>query len=715
MAPLAVDPEALDGAGAAVISVGEGLGSTVSTLTTALSGCHAMSGDDPAGAAFGHSYDNSASKLLEAMATTRNGLCRLGDGVRVSAHNYSIAEANSNISGHGHPLPGPHPTGSISAGSTPSSVGHGCGPPAGWGWVSKYIGMIWPTGDSAKLRGAAAAWTIAGTNFEVSEILSVAGPMSSIGAQQIPEEPAIAAAFTATHRCAAGILQQCATVATHLTSYAAKIDAVHAAIIDLLSRICNPVTGIKEVWEFLTDEDEDEIKKIANDIRIILNQFTAEVDALREQIATALTEAKTILGIMTRYAEKEWDHFLHATDVGRALNHFGQICSGVLSEAESAVKGVWNLSPARALVDPKGFWHSLSGAFEEFESLTGLDGKQKLEESWRELGKDVVHWDEWSTNPLKAAGESAFDLGTLLLPGGALSKLSKFGHIAADVAEAPKGLRLPTPGRLPNPAPHDNPPPRNDPPKVGQPESAPKPKGALPPYGLTESKPPAETKPPVAPSKHVAEPATPAGHAPPSTPTDKPEPAGTPPAPLPHSPTHGGAPSGLSPQSPALDHHGPVAHAELPLTTGNLSALADYTGLGHEDLNDALRTNTVDASQQARVEALNQALEKLPPHHGPVVRGTDLPPDVLARYQPDAVVTERAFLSTSVEPAVAQSTAFAGNVEFRILSKTGRDISSFSTFPTEREVLFPSGTQFYVVDRKSDPVTGMTIIEMIER
>ncbi len=451
-----------------------------------------MSGDDPAGAAFGHTYDNSASKLLEAMATTRNGLCRLGDGVRVSAHNYSVAEAHSNISGKGHPLPGPHPTGSISAGSTPSSVGHGTGPPAGWGWVSKYIGMIWPSGDSAKLRGAAAAWTSAGTNFEVSEILGAVGPMSSIGAQQIPEGQAIAAAFAETHRCAAGILQQCATIATHLTSYASKIDTVHAAIIDLLSRICNPLTGIKEVWEFLTDEDDDEIKKIANDIRIIINQFTAEVDALRQQIATALTEAKTILGIMTRYAEKEWDHFLHATEVGRALDHFGQICGGVLSEAESTVKGFWNLNPIRAFVDPKGFSRSLSGAVEEFEALTGLDGKQKSEESWKELGKDVVHWDEWSTNPLKAAGESAFDLGTLLLPGGALAKLSKFGHLAEDVAEAPKGLRLPTPGRLPNPAPHDNPQPRNEPPKGGQPESAPKPKGALPPYGLTESKTPAE-------------------------------------------------------------------------------------------------------------------------------------------------------------------------------------------------------------------------------
>jgi len=65
--------------------------------------------------------------------------------------------------------------------------------------------------------------------------------------------------------------------------------------------------------------------------------------------------------------------------------------------------------------------------------------------------------------------------------------------------------------------------------------------------------------------------------------------------------------------------------------------------------------------------------------------------------------------------AVARFAAFAGNVEFKILSRTGRDISSISMFPSEREVLFPTGVQFYVLDRKSDPDTGRTIIEMIER
>ena len=130
MAPLTVDPAALDGAGTAVISAGQGLGRVISTLTTALGGCSGMAGDDPAGAAFGQSYNNSASKLLDAMATTRNGLCRLGDGVRMSAHNYSLAEANSNISAHGEPLPVPPPTGPVSAGSTPSAVGSGVGAPA---------------------------------------------------------------------------------------------------------------------------------------------------------------------------------------------------------------------------------------------------------------------------------------------------------------------------------------------------------------------------------------------------------------------------------------------------------------------------------------------------------------------------------------------------------------------------------------------------------
>ena len=717
MAPLAVDPAVLDGAGTALISAGEGLGSVITTLTTSLSGCSGMAGDDPAGAAFGRTYNSSASKLLEAMATTRNGLCRLGDGVRVSAHNYSAAEASSNVSGHGLPLPAPHQTGSISAGSAPSAVGEGVAAPAGWGWVSKYIGMIWPNGDSAKLRSAAAAWTGAGTKFEVGEILGAAGPMGSIGAQQIPEGPAIAAAFSATNRSAAGILQQCATIATQLTSLAGKIDTVHAAILDLLSRICNPLTGLKEVWEFLTDDEEDEIRKIAKDIRIIVNQFTAEVDALSQEIATALSEAAAIISAMARYAEKEWDHFLHDTDVGRALDHLGQMCNGVFTEAEGLVKSLWTFNPARAAVDPKGFWHSVSGAVDKLESLTGLEGEQSLKESWKELGKDTVHWDEWSTNPFQAAGESAFDLATVLIPGGALEKLPMVGRAAADVAERSEEFRPAT--LIPEPAPsHGNPAPRNGAPRSGLPEPGPPTKKPLPPYGLTESETPVSQKSAVGTEPRPAAAPETAAHAPSSTPAHLPPGAATglPSASLPHGPVaaqpHSGAPSAYS---PAPDHYGPVAHSAPSLTPQDLSAFANYTGPGHEYLNEALRTGTLDASQQAQVDVLSQALEKLPPHHGPVFRGTNLPADVLAQYQPGAVVSESAFFSTTTDLKVAQSPAFAGNVEFRIRSTTGRDISSFSILPSEQEVLFPNGVQFYVVGRKFDRDSGRTIIDMVER
>jgi hypothetical protein len=427
MAPLAVDPAALDGAGTTVISVGESLGSVVSTLTAALAGCEGMAGDDPAGSAFGRSYNTSASKLLQAMATTRNGLCRLGDGVRMSAHNYSVAETMSNVSGHGQPLPGPHSTGSISAGSAPSAVGGGVGAPAGWGWVAKYIGMIWPSGDSAKLRAAAAAWTSAGTNFEVSEILGATGPMACIGAQQIPEGAAIAAAFGDANRSAAGILQQCAMIATQLNTMATNIDTVHAAILDLLSRICDPMTGIKEVWEFLTDEDEDEIKKIANDIRTIVNQFTREVQTLSQQIATSLTEATTILTTMGRYAEKEWDQFLHHTDVGRALNQVGQWGKGLAESAGGLIKDGWTYGPVREFVDRQGSQQSWKELINGMAPLVGLAGDHApgVAQSWKDVGKNAVHWDEWKTNPAEAAGKSTFDVATLFVPGGGESRRSR--------------------------------------------------------------------------------------------------------------------------------------------------------------------------------------------------------------------------------------------------------------------------------------------------
>ena len=462
MAPLAVDPAALDSAGAEVVTAGEGLGSVISTLTAALSGCSGMAGDDPAGAALGHSYDGSAAKLVEAMAATRNGLCSLGDGVRMSAHNYSLAEAQSDVSGRGSPLPTPTTMGPISAGSPPSSVGTGDGAPPGWGWVAPYIGMIWPTGDSGKLRAAAAAWSTAGTQFGLAEILGTGAPMGAIRAQAIPEGQAIDRAFTDAYRSTTGIVQQCQKIAAQLNSYAAKVDQVHAAILDLLARICDPMTGIKEVWEFLTDEDEDEIKKIADDIRTVVDNFACEVDALRAEIATTLAEAVTIATTMGGYAAKEWDQFLHGTDVGRAINQVGQYAKGMWSEAGGFVKGLYDISQIRLMLDPIGYAKSVGDEVKGALPLVGLggEGAPGWQESWKDLGKGIVHWDEWSKNPAEAAGRSVFDVATLALPGGPLSKLGKVGRTAADALRGLKPPEIPKPPSIEPPKAPAAPPPR---------------------------------------------------------------------------------------------------------------------------------------------------------------------------------------------------------------------------------------------------------------
>ena len=182
-------------------------------------------------------------------------------------------------------------------------------------------------------------------------------------------------------------------------------------------------------------------------------------------------------------------------------------------------------------------------------------------------------------------------------------------------------------------------------------------------------------------------------------------------------PPHDGAPK---PSGHGIAHHDLADgghHESLNdrLTSDDLSALADYTGSGYQDLNEALRSGALDASQHARVEALNRALEKLPAYQGPVIRGTNLPPEVLAQYRPGEVITEDAFLSTTTNPAVARSQVFSGNVEFRIMSSSGRDISSVSMFPGEQEILFPAGTRFYILSKTMDPVTGRTVIRMAER
>jgi hypothetical protein len=577
MAPLACDPTALDRAGATVLTTGISLGSVISALTAALADTAGMAGDDPVGAALGRTYDRAAVKLLEAMTSTRNGLCSIGDGVRMSAHNYALAEAMSDVAGRAEGLPTPPVTAPLTAVShPPSAVGAGSSAPAGWSWVAPYIGMIWPTGDSAKLRAVAAAWTTAGVNFMTTEIAAGGGTMAAIAAQQIPEGAAINKALSDASGATTSVARQCQTIAAQLNSYAAKIDKVHAAILDLLSRICDPLTGIKEVWDLLTDEDEDEIKRIADDIKTVVDNFSQEAETLGDQIKATMSAAATAATGMAHWADKEWDHFLHGTPVGRALNQVGQTFKGIGVEGWDFVELLAKSNPTRLQTDPLGYAKDVAGMVSGELPLVGLgpDGGPGVAESWKALGKDITHWDEWSTNPAEALGKSIFDVATLALPGGPLSKVGKAGSRAADVL---KGLKKPPEiPKVPSAKPPAEPPPAAPkPPEPGPPgkpgpsgKPAPGPADGPLPHSPTESKPPPVEKPPAAePPKPAATPAEPGGRTPtPAPPGDTPLPHPKPPEPVPaHAPAspgeppaapapHAGPPPGPAPATPAAPH-----------------------------------------------------------------------------------------------------------------------------------------------------------------
>ncbi|MEV6624704.1 toxin glutamine deamidase domain-containing protein [Amycolatopsis sp. NPDC051106] len=127
-------------------------------------------------------------------------------------------------------------------------------------------------------------------------------------------------------------------------------------------------------------------------------------------------------------------------------------------------------------------------------------------------------------------------------------------------------------------------------------------------------------------------------------------------------------------------------------------------------LNRALRfggPELVDLAPQAG--ALVSGLNELPPHVGTVSRRVDFHGDpsrlqaFLGRFHEGAHITEPSFLSSSKVDAEHPRSTFAGEVEMRIESKTGRDVESMASIGREREVLFKAGSQFEITGVEMGP------------
>jgi hypothetical protein len=155
----------------------------------------------------------------------------------------------------------------------------------------------------------------------------------------------------------------------------------------------------------------------------------------------------------------------------------------------------------------------------------------------------------------------------------------------------------------------------------------------------------------------------------------------------------------------------------LALTVEEAAAISGYTSQDYQFINPMLRgqgKKPVPSLTKGKsytpedllpyinliVSGLNQLPASAP---SPVYRGTNLPQAVLQNHVVNAVVSDRAFLSTtgSEEVAYKPMGGKASMHRFTIEHRSGRDVTPLTLHLEENETLFLPGTRFKVVSRKA--------------
>jgi hypothetical protein len=625
MAPLAVDPEALSAAGAAVIAAGDDVAAALGALTA---GFAANTGQDSAGEVFGLAYQDAAESLLKAAAAGINALRYNGAKIQLCASNYSKAEAASTLGGgNGGVLPAPSEPAKITPPGAPGTLGPGVAAPLLWA-VEAIIADAWPNGDVAALHAAAGLWRAFGAALTgVRDALN--GPKSAVGGQQIPEGALIQPVLSMIGTDMADLGAQCGKLATKLDDFADDVAYTQNAIRDLLHRL-GRVSGLwHEVVSFLDGDAFDEIKKIAADINALLHNMKQQAQARAQVMKDAMQVIDGWVRGMEKYMRSEFTHFL-GQGVGNqgatAFDTFVNTEEGVFKGAVGLVQTGEQLDPMRFLFDPQGAvatWAALSETAAKSNPVYAMFDPGGALKNDLGLLKGLVHAEDWRGDRLGLGfGESLFDVATLFVPGageagagaevaegaaraaeagaeaadaagtvgragraaGELGEVAGAGGVLADIGKAGSGLTK----DLEN---LGGGPPRGDPPLGGRPVGLPAPVEAAPrpmkfaaggdgpfdppaaPPGSEPPEPPIGPHGPVPPGgcHPVSVPAVPGEHMPSTVPQlagpVEPVPAAAPssqPAPALTAAAHGGPPGGHDPGSPSDRGPSGPGHADPP-------------------------------------------------------------------------------------------------------------------------------------------------------
>ncbi|MDO3638463.1 WXG100-like domain-containing protein, partial [Mycolicibacterium arseniciresistens] len=441
-----VDPQILIGAGKSMGSLGGQLAALMGALGPMLSDGIA-SGKDPAGFEFALQYEDTAQKFSDGLAAAANAFKAVGYKLEASGHNYANADAVSTIGGSGPTgRVGEVPSETKAADAAASPNGNVVHAPANWPIVLPFLRFaIWPSGNPSLLRVTAEQWRNLAKGFSVIGN-EVAGSKTAVSTQKIPEGPQIAKAHDDLAAGVSDLASRASELATLVEDFARVVQETQDAIRRLLDRF-----SLGGALDFLggivTGEADDILREIARDIDTAFDNMQRQVKA----VGALLGELTEALGDTVTKLQQHVDVTLRellGDEVGGAISAAFKVqtdlTTGVLTGVLNTVAG----TVAMADIDT---WQGMAEtAWAVIQDPTKADDVA-IAVAQEFFATDKITGD----NPARGIGEAGFNVATLFLPGGALSKT---GLAAKGVNAARRGFGnsdAPAPDTAPTFGSHD--------------------------------------------------------------------------------------------------------------------------------------------------------------------------------------------------------------------------------------------------------------------
>ncbi|MEU0495670.1 hypothetical protein [Mycobacterium sp. NPDC006124] len=423
-APISVDPSALAAIGSTVGGDGDATAAAVGALDAGLSGAGAMFGHDAAGLLFAQGYTAAGKAILDAAASVVNAGRRVGFGIQTSAANYGHANASSTVGGGSSPVPAPAAPAAFTAPGMPPPLGAGIGAPLGWSLVESFVGDVWPDGNPGELRTAAGAWKSFGTKLSgLAGQFEGAGP--GLSSQQIPEAGQITDALGKISGGLTEIAAEAQKLAASVDGFAGTVEATQDAVRNLLHQL-SPSGVLETISGIFSGHDPlDEIRKIAHEIKTVLNNMKREADASMQLFNQGINALDSATDSLEKWATKEFTSVL-GKDVGGALAfEFTAMVDGsegALKFVAETAQGISQLDPTRFLYDPSGAaktWEGLGEAAQVLVNPTSLVQKVVSDpQGSLDTVKGIVDWkDVEAGHPLRAVGYDVAQVGSFVIPG----------------------------------------------------------------------------------------------------------------------------------------------------------------------------------------------------------------------------------------------------------------------------------------------------------